>query len=162
MGLDFFQFGLGPSESRRATEQCSRLHESSKLPCRTCSGPTWTHLRAQSHITSATWRLLGSTWPSKPHSKCNLALLGSIFGALATLRIELSPTRELDSHVFALLPFKTAFLAQLASSWPQLGAYRGASGPHLAVLGRLLDSTWSLLGASWAQLGASWAAPERL
>ena len=58
---------------------------------------------------NATWRLLGPTWPSKPHSKCNLALLGSIFGALATLRIELSPTRELDFHVFALLPCKTVF-----------------------------------------------------
>ena len=59
---------------------------------------TWAQLALPSRTPSATWRLLGSTWPSKPHSKFNLALLGSIFGALATLRIELSPRRELNSH----------------------------------------------------------------
>ena len=36
-------------------------------------------------------------------------VLGVIFGALATLKIELSPARELNFHVFTVLPFKTAF-----------------------------------------------------
>ena len=69
-------------------------------------------LGALGRLLGVSWARLGPTWaPSglQPHSKCNLALLGSIFGALATLRIELSPARELNSHVFALLPFKTAF-----------------------------------------------------
>ena len=87
---------------------------------------------------------MGPTWPSKPHSKRNLAPLGSIFGALATLRIELSPARELDFVVFAILSFKMAFQAQLASSWAQLGA----SWAHLGL-------NLELLGASWAQLGVS-------
>ena len=104
-------------------------------------------------LLGALGRLLGSTWPSKPHSKRNLASLGSIFAALATLKIELSPARELNFIVFAVLPFKTAFGAQLASSWAPLGACRGAFESHLAVLGRPLDSNWSLLGASWN----SWA-----
>ena len=45
---------------------------------------------------------MGATWPSKPHFKRNLAQLESIFGALATLKIKLSPARELNFHVFAL------------------------------------------------------------
>ena len=69
---------------------------------------SWTQLGPPSRTPSATWRLLGPNRPSKPHSQSNLAPLGSIFGALATLRIELSPARELNSHVFPLLPFKTA------------------------------------------------------
>ena len=60
---------------------------------------------------------LDSTWlsklaskrnlASKLASKCNLALLGSIFGALATLRIELSPAQELHFHAFASWRFIT-------------------------------------------------------
>ena len=58
---------------------------------------------------------LGALGPSKPHSKRNLVPLGRnledfkgnlaplslIFSALATLRVELSPARELDFHVLA-------------------------------------------------------------
>ena len=135
------------------------------MPSETHLVPSWTHLRAQSHIPSATWRLLGATWRSKPHSKCNLVPPGSIFGAPATLRLELPPARELHFEVFLVfLNFKTGFGAQR-------GAHRGALGPHLVVLGHLLGSTWrllgstwlllasiwSLLGASWGHLGASWA-----
>ena len=84
--------------------------------------------------------------------------MSSIFAALATLKIELSHARELNFDVFALSPFKTAFGAQLASSWAQLGAswaQLGASwaplGPNLEPLGRLLGPTWT----SWAPLGAN-------
>ena len=158
LGASWAQLGascapLGPNLALQVDSKCTRTAHLS-TPSRTPSA-TW-------RLLGATWRLLCPNWLQKPDSKCNLAPLGSIFGALATLRIELSPTRELDFHVFALLPCKSVFSVQLARSWPQLGAYRGASEPHLAALGRLLDSIWSLLGASEAQLGASWAAPERL
>ena len=85
------------------------------------------------------------TWSSKPHSKFNLALLGSIFGALTTLRIELSPRRELNSHGSGIFAVQALLDCDFTPVWPQFG--------HL---GRRLGSTWSLLGASWAQLGASW------
>ena len=40
----------------------------------------------------------------------------------AIVKIKLSPARELNFDGFAVSPFKTAFFAQLASSWAQLGA----------------------------------------
>ena len=94
----------------------------------------------------ASQRNLASNLPSKPASKRNLAPLGSILGALATLKIKLSPTRELDFNVFAVLPLKTAFWAQLASSWPPLGAPWAPLGLNLEPLRRVLDPTWRLLG----------------
>ena len=86
------------------------------------------------------------TWPSKPHSKFNLALLGSLFGAVATLRIELSPRRELNSHGSGIFAVQTLLDCNFTPVWPQFGR-----------LGRRLGPTWTLLGASWAQHGASWA-----
>ena len=94
----------------------------------------------------ASQRNLASNLPSKPASKRNLAPLGSILGALATLKIKLSPTRELDFNVFAVLPLKTAFWAQLASSWPPLGAPWASLELNLEPLRRVLDPTWRLLG----------------
>ena len=56
------------------------------------------------------WGVLGGPWGGPGgDSKRNLAQLGSIFGALATLKIELPSRRELNFHVFTVLPFKTAF-----------------------------------------------------
>ena len=122
------------------------------------------------------------TWSSKPHSKFNLALLGSIFGALTTLRIELSPRRELNSHgsgifavqalldcCFAALQWVSdAFWTQLGSSWESLGALLVALRPVSAALGALLAALGALLGCSsappgrllavsWARLGPAWA-----
>ena len=116
------------------------------------------------------------TWSSKPHSKFNLALLGSIFGALATLRIELSPRRELNSHgsgifavqalldcCFAALQWVSdAFWTQLGGSWESLGALLVALRPVLADLGALLAALGRLLGRSWAPLGGSCASLGRL
>ena len=116
------------------------------------------------------------TWPSKPHSKCKLALLGSIFGALATLRIELSPRRELNSHgsgifavqalldcCFAALQWVSdAFWTQLGGSWESLGALLVALRPVLAALGALLAALGRLLGRSSAPLGGSWTSLGRV
>ena len=116
------------------------------------------------------------TWSSKPHSKFNLALLGSIFGALTTLRIELSPRRELNSHgsgifavqalldcCFAALQWVSdAFWTQLGGSWESLGALLVALRPVLAALGALLAALGRLLGRSSALLGGSWASLGRV
>ena len=64
-------------------------------------GSTWALLGLPIRTPSATWRFLCATWPSKAYFKCNLAPLRLIFGALATLRDELSPARELDFRVLA-------------------------------------------------------------
>ena len=105
---------------------------------------------------------MGPTWPSKPHSKCNLAALGSIFAALAPLRIGLPPARELNSHgsgifvVQVLLDCCFVALQWVSDAfWTQLGASWTPLGLNLETLRRLFGSTWRLLGASWAQLGAS-------
>ena len=73
-----------------------------------------------------------------------------IFVALGTLRIELSPARELDSQVFAMLPFKT---------FPKLPkCVRKTSQERF---GKLLGALWGSPGRSWGALGAllgsSWA-----
>ena len=88
-------------------------------------GAPWAELGAPSRIPSATW-----------------CLLGSIFGAPATLRVELSPARELHFGVLPVLHLKAGFGAQL-------GAHRAALRPHLVVLGHLLGSTWRLLARPW-------------
>ena len=87
-------------------------------------GSTWSLLGASWAQLGVSWPPLGlnlaalglnldALGPSKPHSKRNLVPLGrnledfkgnlaplrSIFGALATLRVELSPARELDFRV---------------------------------------------------------------
>ena len=90
LGASWTQFGASWALLKLNLEPLARL-----------LGSTWALLVLPSRTPSATWRLLGATWPSKPNFKCNLAPLMSIFGALATLRVELSPARELDFHVLA-------------------------------------------------------------
>ena len=120
-------------------------------------GAPWAQLGAPSRIPSATW-----------------CLLGLIFGAPATLRVELSPARELHFGVFPVFVFQgrlwgstwssqRRFKAAFGGTWAPLGlnlAPLGLNlaplGLHLEPLGRLLGSPWGLLGASWAQFGTSW------
>ena len=83
-------------------------------------GASWTHAADTGALQAALQAQLGATWAPlgsvrltlerfKPHSKRNLAPLSSISGALATLKIVLPCRRELNFHVFAVLPSKSAF-----------------------------------------------------
>ena len=73
-----------------------------------------------------------------------------IFVALRTLRIKLSPARELNSYVFAMLPFKIfPKLPKCVQKTSQerfgrpLGMLWGSPGRSSGALGALLGSSWA-------------------
>ena len=95
----------------------------------------------------------------------------SIFGALATSKIELPCRRELDFHVLAVLAFNRAFWFYLErlgrcldSTWAPLGlkldvlrANLDALGANLVALGADLDALGANLDALGANFDALWA-----
>ena len=128
-------------------------------------GASWTHWSTTSRTASAIWSLLGAAWLSKPHSKCNLAPLGSSLGASATLKIELSPRRELNSHVsgiFAVQALLDCCFAALqwilGAFWTQLGSSWESLGPLLVAVRPVLARSWQLLGGSWGAPRCPWEA----
>ena len=83
-----------------------------------------------------------------------LADLGLIFAHLATLRIELSPARELDFHVFAMLRERSlSAICFWRACEPENGPRR-LFGVAWETFGVVLGPSWALLGRSWAVLGA--------
>ena len=91
--------------------------------------------------------------------------LGSIFADLATLRVELSPARELDFHVFAMLRERSlSAICFWRACEPENGPRR-LFGVAWETFGVVLGPSWALLGRSWVALGAllgrSWALLRR-
>ena len=74
------------------------------------------NLEALRVLLGVSWAYLRSKWPPDGIQVASNRIPSGFQGqsewppsALATLRTGLSPTRELNSHVLALLPSKTAF-----------------------------------------------------
>ena len=147
LGASWAQFGASWAPLGLNLELHGRLLGATLEPLARLLGSTWEFLGIPSRTPSATW-LLGATWPSKPHFQCNLAPLRLICGALATLRVELSPARELDFQVLATWKLLRSTSSVQGRFGVALGHAWAPLGLNLEPLGRLLGSAWSLMAAS--------------